>query len=114
LSFIHPAGLHTLTKTLLTPAFVNLRSHAICFPVRSGPADLEVQRDISVMGFDNTIEAFSHDLTSYNFNVRGATRAMLNHILHPRISGSPQTESRIEEIKGLIMERFTTAGIRKK
>lgn len=44
---------------------------------------VDVPGRVSVVGFDDSIEAFFEGLTSYNFNVPAVTRAMLNHVLSP-------------------------------
>ena len=43
-----------------------------------------VPGDISLCGFDNTLEAHSHSLTSYDFNARALIDAMVAHVLYPR------------------------------
>jgi DNA-binding LacI/PurR family transcriptional regulator len=64
-----------------------------------------VPKDISVMGFDDTTDAYNNGLTSYNFDIGQAAYRMLNFILDPR------TESRgptVVEIPGMVVERETT------
>lgn len=44
----------------------------------------EVPSDISVVGFDDTLEATRRRLTSYDFNNNAVVRACVDHILNPR------------------------------
>lgn len=53
-----------------------------------------IPRDLSLVGFDNTPEAYTHSFTSYDFNSPAAMQAMLNFVLHP---GQPLYRSRKEE-----------------
>jgi DNA-binding LacI/PurR family transcriptional regulator len=60
----------------------------------------------ALLGFDDTFEAFSHGLTSYNFNMPALVQAMLGHVLEP-----PGGRSQLPpvEIPGVIVARQSTA-----
>jgi DNA-binding LacI/PurR family transcriptional regulator len=67
--------------------------------------------EMSLVGFDNLPEAFGVGLSSYDFNVHGTVRAMLEHILHYR----PRAHERqlgLTEIEGQVMERRTSGPAR--
>ena len=68
-----------------------------------------VPQAISVVGFDNTHEAFLNKLTTYNFNSPAVIRAMLSHILDPKPKQRINEENEPFEIEGLIIERETSA-----
>lgn len=63
----------------------------------------KVPRDISVIGFDDSAEAFAWGLASYDFNVPALVQGMLSHVLHPyrRFGG------RAPEIEGSVVVRET-------
>jgi len=60
-----------------------------------------VPEDISVVGFDDSLEAFFHKLTSFNFNVSGIMNAMVHHILHAKHTRS-EKKSAVVEIDGFL------------
>lgn len=65
------------------------------------------QRKISIIGFDDTFEAFRCGLTSYNFNIQALVQLMLNHVVNPsNLIVSKRT--RAVEIEGMLVERQTT------
>jgi DNA-binding GntR family transcriptional regulator len=63
-------------------------------------------RRTALLGFDDTFEAFSHGLTSYNFNMPALVQAMLGHVLEPP-AGRGQAPP--VEIPGVIVARQSTA-----
>jgi len=67
-----------------------------------------VPGDMSVIGFDDSPEALSHRLTSYNFDCAGAIQAALHYALEPF---RPQRNRRARkvEIEGYLVERETAA-----
>jgi DNA-binding transcriptional regulator YhcF (GntR family) len=67
-----------------------------------------VPRDIAVIGFDDSPEALSQKLTSYNFNSAAVMHAMLAHILDPRPPHARTRGGGPREIPGFITERATT------
>jgi DNA-binding LacI/PurR family transcriptional regulator len=69
--------------------------------------NIAVPQQISVIGFDDTFEAFGKGLTSYNFNISAIVTAMMTHVIAP---GTPNLhkKQRIIELDGMIVERQTT------
>ncbi|MBD3421496.1 MAG: GntR family transcriptional regulator [Chitinivibrionales bacterium] len=70
--------------------------------------DLEVPRRISVIAFDDTLQAQRIGLTSYNFNMAAMTHLMLNFVLNRRMDNRALA-SGPTEIEGTIIERTTVA-----
>lgn len=69
----------------------------------------QVPRDVSVMGFDDGMDALLNSLTSYNFNASAVMHAMLDYIL---AYGSRRRSTRAKrpvEVEGFVTERGTTA-----
>jgi DNA-binding LacI/PurR family transcriptional regulator len=76
-------------------------------------AGVAVPREISVVGFDDTLDATRRRLTTYNFNNYGVVRACLEHILRPR-TGLPRPRRRgAMEIDGYVVLRQTTGPVRR-
>ncbi|MBD3241741.1 MAG: GntR family transcriptional regulator [Chitinivibrionales bacterium] len=71
---------------------------------------VDVPGRVSVMGFDDSIEAFFAGLTSYNFNVPAVTRAMLNHVLAPPQQGGLRRE-RAVSVSGYVTVRSSTRAV---
>ncbi len=69
-----------------------------------GDKRIRVPTDLSVVGFDNIIESYAHQLTTYDYNGNAAVRALLNHVLTPS-RARPRRAPQIAEIKGMIVER---------
>jgi DNA-binding LacI/PurR family transcriptional regulator len=72
---------------------------------------IDVPNEISVIGFDDLMECIIRRLTSYSFNAHGIMRAMLGHVLNPRISKHDAGKS--VEIEGIIVERGSTKALDK-
>lgn len=64
---------------------------------------------VSVIGFDDSFEAFLSRLTSYNFNGAAYMRAMLSHVLSPLGTQSTRRHADSTTLPGFIVERWTTA-----
>jgi DNA-binding transcriptional regulator YhcF (GntR family) len=69
-----------------------------------------VPEDLSVISFDNTIDAMENQLTSYDFNLNGIVSIMLRYALRPSSVASPQGKVAVEA-EGTIIERRSTARI---
>lgn len=69
--------------------------------------DIPVPGRISVIGFDDTLEAFLGKLTSYNHNTSAVMHAMLAHILNPRQAPKPSRRGAAVEIEGFVTQRET-------
>jgi DNA-binding LacI/PurR family transcriptional regulator len=67
---------------------------------------VRVPQDISVVGFDDSLEASFYRLSSYNFNGAAVAEAMLAHVMAPSRAPGP---SQAAEIEGSVTERATTA-----
>jgi DNA-binding LacI/PurR family transcriptional regulator/DNA-binding transcriptional regulator YhcF (GntR family) len=68
---------------------------------------IQVPRRLSVMGFDDILEAFDSELTTYNFNMPALAHRILSFILDPRPRGRTSPPERVE-IDGVVIERATT------
>jgi DNA-binding LacI/PurR family transcriptional regulator len=72
---------------------------------------IDVPAGISILGFDDTLDALRADLTSYNFNLHSAAHAMLNHIVWPVGKRNRRVVVK-QEIEGAVVARQTTAAIK--
>jgi DNA-binding transcriptional regulator YhcF (GntR family) len=117
--FVHHETIDALAKPLFEEA---LRDRSItCWVCASDEVAIPALRfldrrhksvpsEISVIGFDDSVDALHRGLTSYNFNGVGAVRAMLRHVL----SGSPALEpggTRSFDVNGYLVERRSTRAI---
>ncbi len=66
-----------------------------------------LSRKISVVGFDDVLEATQHRLTSYNFNMEGLMQATLNYLLRPS-SFRTAWKCNVTEVEGFIVARDST------
>jgi len=66
---------------------------------------VQLPRDLSLIGFDDTLEGIAHGLTTYSFNIPAIVGAMLEHVLAPKRT-SPRAG--IVEIPGMVLERKTS------
>jgi len=71
---------------------------------------IRVPRDLSVAGFDNTVDAAVNDLTSVDFNVQAYAGTMLAFLL--RRETAPAGQENSGEIASFVIERGSTAAIR--
>ncbi len=63
---------------------------------------------VSVIGFDDSSDAFDNDLTSYNFSVPSLVHAMVRYVLDSRASSSEFYRQEPIELDGFINRRGTT------
>jgi len=66
---------------------------------------VQLPQELSLIGFDDTLEGFGRGLSSYSFNVTAIVSAMFEHVLAPRRTGP---RSRVVEIPGMVLERQTS------
>jgi DNA-binding GntR family transcriptional regulator len=71
---------------------------------------LRVPEDISVVGFDDSPDAFAQNLTSYNFDCPTAVAAMLGHIRGTH--GSARRRVQEVELEGFVTQRLTSGRAR--
>ncbi|MBD3243818.1 MAG: GntR family transcriptional regulator [Chitinivibrionales bacterium] len=64
---------------------------------------------LSVVGFDDSVEAFGAGLSSYNFNVAGVVRAMLEHLVARRPPTGVRRSERGIEVPGSLVQRRSLA-----
>jgi DNA-binding LacI/PurR family transcriptional regulator len=70
--------------------------------------NVRVPEDLSIISFDNTLDAMENQLTSYDFNPNGIVSIMLRYALRPS-SVSPPRGRQVIEADGAIIERRSTA-----
>ncbi|HUI92221.1 MAG TPA: substrate-binding domain-containing protein [Chitinivibrionales bacterium] len=68
---------------------------------------VRVPEDLSIISFDNTLDAMEYQLTSYDFNLSGIVSVMLRYALRPSSVSSPRHKAVIEA-EGTIIERRST------
>jgi DNA-binding GntR family transcriptional regulator len=73
---------------------------------------VSVPGDLSVAAFDDSVEAFAAGLTSYNFNVAGLARAMLDYLLSRKPAAGAVRSERGLEIPGVVMARSSVRTVR--
>jgi hypothetical protein len=106
---LQPLFEEALRKTGITAwvgANDTVSSRALWFLRR---ARTPVPSRISVMGFDDSEEAFRQNLTSYNWNASGIMAAMVSHILDWRPSRSRAASTHPVEVEGFVTERGSVA-----
>jgi DNA-binding transcriptional regulator YhcF (GntR family) len=69
---------------------------------------IRVPEDLSIISFDNTLDAMESQLTSYDFNLNGIVSIMLRFALRPS-SVSTLRGKAVIEAEGTIIERRSTA-----
>ncbi len=70
-------------------------------------AGIRIPCDLSVIGFDNSLDAMEYQMTSYDFNTTGIINAMIRYIISPNVI---PMQNKIE-VEGAIIERRSTARI---
>lgn len=73
---------------------------------------VDVPRRVSVLGFDNTLDATLNRLTSYDFNLVGTSRALLDFILSPRRFRSLHGRRRVVQLTGWMTVRASTGAVK--
>jgi DNA-binding LacI/PurR family transcriptional regulator len=72
---------------------------------------VRVPGDLTVVGFDDTEEAFLQQLTSYNFNAPAVMQSMLDHVLGYGRQRRSRTMPESVEIEGYIAQRGTSGRV---
>jgi DNA-binding LacI/PurR family transcriptional regulator len=67
----------------------------------------KVPAEISVVGFDDSLDAIENNVTSYNFNMQAIARGMLNFIFNPDIKGDTAAPQCFE-VDGVVVARSTS------
>jgi DNA-binding LacI/PurR family transcriptional regulator len=70
---------------------------------------IAVPQQVSVIGFDNSLPAFHHGLSSYSFNESAVIHAMVEHALSAAKGPSAKGHSRPVEIDGYVVSRRSSA-----
>ncbi len=122
-SFIEKALIREFAFTRLRPCFEQARADS-SITAWVGSNDIaalaalrflheravDIPGEISVIGFDNLHESFARSLSSFDFNSRAATLAMVKHIVDPPAGrGGP---ARIHYTPGFVVERASTRAVR--
>jgi hypothetical protein len=68
-----------------------------------------VPEQISVVGFDDGLDAFLNRLTSYNFNGSAAVHAMLSFVVYPPRAARAVARTQSLALEGFVTERSTVA-----
>jgi DNA-binding LacI/PurR family transcriptional regulator len=72
---------------------------------------IHVPNAVSIIGFDNSYDAASLQLSSYDFNGAGAMRAMVDFVLRPRTSAAARPSGGPLLLKGFVHERMSTRAV---
>ncbi len=70
-----------------------------------GRSGIPVPGSLSVVGFDDSVDALTYELTSYNFNGHAVMSSLVQHVLHP--GNALHRGRRVVEIEGYVHERGT-------
>jgi DNA-binding LacI/PurR family transcriptional regulator/DNA-binding transcriptional regulator YhcF (GntR family) len=73
--------------------------------------NMQTPENVSIISFDNTLDAMEYQITSYDFNNTGIVTMMLRSILAPS-SISPRGGDEILEVEGRIVVRRSTGPVR--
>jgi len=73
--------------------------------------NIRMPEDISIISFDNTLDAMEYQLTSYDFNNNGIVTMMLRYVLMPSTIPANQ-RGKFVEVEGTIVVRRSTAPAR--
>ncbi len=68
-------------------------------------AGVQLPQQLSLIGFDDTLEGFGRNLSSYSFNIPAIVSAILEHLLAPKRAVA---RNRVVEIPGMVLERGTS------
>ena len=101
-----PALLEHILRTRNATAWVVYNDEvgvtALEFLRRKG---VRLPEQLSLVGFDNTLEGYRLGLSSYDFNAPAIVNALLEHILAPKRAGPRALGAKI---RGMVLERRTS------
>lgn len=72
-------------------------------------AGVDVPGRVSLVGFDDSMEAFERRITSFNFNITAVVQTMFRHILNPLAIRATRTAGEPLHVDGFVTQRATTA-----
>jgi DNA-binding GntR family transcriptional regulator len=89
-----------------TTAWVGLDDNiaSLCLNYLHGKR-VDVPREISVVGFDDSAQAMFNGLSSYSFNGAAAMHAMVDYLVAPRQSGARVATDTVISVSGFVHER---------
>jgi DNA-binding LacI/PurR family transcriptional regulator len=67
-------------------------------------------RELSLVGFDNSVQSMYANMTSYDFNLGATARAAIDFVLRPNLK-RPSSEAEVVHIDGMLMKRGSTTSI---
>jgi len=71
---------------------------------------IRVPQDVSVLGFDDTLDSFTLGITSHNMNPAGLAQAVVNFLLRPtRVQRAAKNSEVRVDVEGFIVPRQSTA-----
>jgi DNA-binding LacI/PurR family transcriptional regulator/DNA-binding FadR family transcriptional regulator len=76
-----------------------------------GKRGIRVPGDLSIIGFDDTLEAVNYHLTTYNFNSHALMHGMFNFLIDNQRPGAVRKQSEVDAYDGYIVERETVGNL---
>lgn len=73
---------------------------------------VRIPDDISVVSFDNTLDAMEYHLTSYDFNTQGIISMILRFIIDPYTIKPAARKGGFIEVDGTLVERRSTSSVK--
>jgi len=104
---------YLLIRPNITAVIADRDPLAIALLSRLKALHIKIPHDYSVISFDDSMGAFTHGLTSYNFNFLGLLKGFLNFFLYyDRIRSRHQVKEYLQP-NGFLVERSSTGPARK-
>jgi DNA-binding LacI/PurR family transcriptional regulator/DNA-binding transcriptional regulator YhcF (GntR family) len=73
---------------------------------------IRIPEDLSIVSFDNTLDAMEYHLTSYDFNNQGIIAMMLRYIIAPHTIKPAARRGGFIEVDGTLVERRSTSNVK--